>query len=110
MEPRDIPEFLAEFTDPTGRGGGYRATAFWPVGCSCRCTCFRLVRARTITQRTCMQCGQVRYISRFGDGCGWDEAVEDSGAEPFTCGYECDGSEGAEVCLGFAGYPNNPEL
>ena len=34
-----------------------------------------------------MRCGQVRYISRFGDGCGWEEAVEDSGAEPFTCGY-----------------------
>jgi hypothetical protein len=68
MEPRDIPEFLAEFTDPVKRVGGYRATAFRPVVCSCGCGCFRLARARTITQRTCMKCGQVRHISRFGDG------------------------------------------
>ena len=33
---------------------------------------------------------QVRFISRFGDGLGWEEAVEWYEAEPFTCGYECD--------------------
>jgi len=110
VEPRDVPEFLARFTDPSKRGGGYRATAFWPVVCSCGGNCFRLVRAGTTTQRTCTKCGQVRDISRFGDGCDWEEALEDRGAEPFTCGYECDGSKGAKVCLGFAGYPHNPEL
>jgi hypothetical protein len=109
-EPTSIPEFLSEVTDPARRGGGSRATAFWPVVCPCGGECFRLVRAGTITQRTCTKCGEVRYISRFGDGLSWEEAVEDRGAEPFTCGYECDGSKGAQVCLGLAGYPNNPEL
>ena len=107
-EAETIPEFLTSFTDPAQ--GGYQATAFWPVVCPCGCDRFALVRAGTNTRRTCMACGQVRYISRFGDGDEWEEAVEDGGAEPFACGYECDGSKGATVCLGFAGYPKNPEL
>src|SRR5262245_53491822 len=108
MEPRDIPEFLRRFTDPAG--GGYQATAFRHVVCPCGGDCFALARAGTITRRTCMKCGDVRYICRFGAGSGWEEAVEDGGEEPFTCGYECDGEEGAQVCLGFAGYPSNPNL
>lgn len=104
-----LPEFLSAVTDPAA-SEGYHATAFWPVVCRCGCDEFGLVRAGSYTQCTCKRCGEVRYISREGDDLGWEEAVADGGAEPFTCGYECDGSKGASVCLGFAGYPKNPEL
>jgi hypothetical protein len=111
VEFGSIPEFLVAFTNPAKHGGrGYHATTFWPVACSCGGDRFGLVRAGSYTQRTCKDCGQVRYISRSGDDLGWEEAVEDGGAEPFVCGYECDGSDGARVCLGFAGYPDHPEL
>jgi hypothetical protein len=102
-EPADLEEYLAALT---GRDGGYRATAFWPIICPCGCDRFRLVRAGSITQRTCAGCGQVRYVDRFGDGVGWGEAVGDEGSEPYAC-VGCGGDEG-NVCLGFADYAHRP--
>lgn len=84
-------------------------TALYPVTCSCGSDIFQLARAGSETERTCAQCGDVRYISRFGDRDGWLEAVEDGrGPERFRCA-EC-ASDEARICLAFAGYLETPDL
>jgi hypothetical protein len=101
-----LAEFLAKHTTIEQ---AYPATAFHPVVCACGCDRFVLDRAGTVTRRSCNECGQVRYIDRFGNGEGWDEAVEDQeGEEAYFC--EACGGDTANVCLGFAGYPEAPGL
>jgi hypothetical protein len=103
---KTLAEFLRE---STAARGIYPATAFYPVVCPCGSLRFRLERARSITLCLCVRCNTKRFIDRFGTDTGWDEAVEDQeGAEEFWC-EACDGEE-AEICLGFAGYPEAPEL
>ncbi len=102
-EASDIGPYLAEYTLC---GGGYPANAFWPVVCTCGSAQFRLLRARSITQRTCAGCGQVRYISRSGDGGGWEEAAWEEKPEPCTC-VGC-GGDTVNVCLGLADYARHP--
>jgi hypothetical protein len=102
--PDDLPVFLAELTLAT-----YPATEFRPVRCGCGSDRFRLVRAREVTQRTCAGCGRVGYISRGKVVlAAWREAVEEEGPEPFRC-VGCGGDE-ANVCVGFAGYPDAPQM
>lgn len=101
-----LAEFLAT---NTAEEEAYPATAFWPITCFCGSDHFRLARTRSVTQRTCTRCGAVRYIARFGDASGWEEAIHDGEeAEWFSCAG-CGGDK-AIVCLGFAGYPETPEL
>jgi hypothetical protein len=101
-----LSEYLAHYT---ATEQAYPATAFHPVSCACGGDRFTLDRAGTVTRRTCAGCGQVRYIDRFGTGEGWLEAVEDQEGED---AYFCEACEGdcAQVCLGFAGYPESPGL
>jgi hypothetical protein len=102
----NLEEYLAHFTTTTQ---AYPATAFHRVTCPCGSDHFTLDRAGTITRRVCTGCGQVRYIDRFGTGDGWLEAVEDQeGADAFFC--EACGNDEARVCLGFAGYPESPDI
>jgi hypothetical protein len=101
-----LAEYLAYYTTTEQ---AYPATAFHPVACACGGDRFTLDRAGTVTRRTCAVCGQVRYIDRFGTGDGWLEAVEDQeGEEAYFC-QSCGGDQ-AQVCLGFAGYPESPGL
>ena len=101
-----LAEFLAAYTADEE---AYPATAFWPVSCLCGSDHFRLTRVRSTTRRTCTRCGTVRYIARFGDDCGWEEALQDGAdGEEFYC-TGC-GGDRASVCLGFAGYPEVPGL
>jgi hypothetical protein len=104
-EASDIETYLAEYT---AAEEAYPATVFHPVACPCGSDRFRLVRAGSITQRTCPSCGQVRYICRDGQPIHWEEATEEETPEPYSC-ISCDGDV-ADVCLGFAGYPEAPEL
>jgi hypothetical protein len=101
-----LEEYLARYTTVEQ---AYPATAFLWVVCPCGSDCFSLARAGTITRRTCANCGQIRFIDRFGTGDGWSEAVEDEeGEEAFTCD-NCGGVQ-VRICLGFAGYPEVPNL
>ena len=102
-EASDIEPYLAEYT---ASRGAYPATAFWPVVCPCGSPRFRLAGAGSTTQRTCTECGQVRYLARFGDDIGWAEAVEEEGAELCAC-VGC-GGDTVNVCLGFADYARHP--
>src|SRR5437764_7630192 len=100
--PDDIPVYLAELTQ-----GAYQATAFRQVRCECGSDRFRLVRARSVTQRTCAGCGQVGYVSRGKVArAAWEEAIDEEEPEPFCC-VGCQGGE-ANVCVGFGGYPEGP--
>jgi hypothetical protein len=100
-----LADFLAKYTAQEA----YPATAFMPVLCVCGSDHFRLSRVRSTTQRTCSRCGAVRYIARFGNDCGWEEALQDGAeGEWFSC-VACGGDK-ASVCLGFAGYPDSPGL
>jgi len=101
-----LGDFLAQYTSAQQ---AYPATSFLPVDCPCGSACFRLQRAGSITRRICVKCSQVRYIDRFGDGVGWEEAVEDQGSEEPFCCDRCGGTE-AYVCMGFSGYPEVPDL
>src|SRR5262245_66653861 len=97
---KSLADFLAEYT---ASEEAYPATAYLPLTCGCGCDRFRLSRAWSSIQRTCAECGAVRYIDRWGNSDGWDEAVgEGATPEPFAC-LEC-GSGECHVCLGFAGY------
>jgi hypothetical protein len=102
-EAADIPAYLRAYTST---GGGYPATAFWPVVCPCGSDRFRLVRAGSSTRRICAGCKKIRYIDRFGHGAGWSEAVADEGSEPCKC-VGCGGNK-VNVCLGFADYAQHP--
>ena len=99
----DIEVYLAAYT---ANGDGYPATVFWPVVCPCGSDRFRLARANSITQRTCVSCKEVRYIDRFGHGRGWQEAVADQRKEAYSC-VGCRG-KAVNVCLGFADYTRHP--
>ncbi len=103
-EPSDIKTYLAEYT---AGANSYPATAFLAVTCSCQSDRFRISRARSSTQRTCVDCGQVAYISRSGDSSGWDEAIDyEEIPDPYACAA-CSGDQ-VNVCVGFAGYANHP--
>jgi hypothetical protein len=104
-EAADLGPYLAAYTQS---GAAYPATTFRLVRCGCGSDRFRLVRALNITQRTCAACGQVRYICRDGKALHWQEAIEEDEPDPFCC-IEC-GVEEANVCVGFAGYEEKPEL
>lgn len=104
-EASDIEVYLAEYT---AMEEAYPATAFHPVACPCGLDRFQLVRAGSITQRTCPSCGQVCYICRDGNPIHWEEASKEEEAELYAC-VGCNGN-GANVCLGFAGYPENPDI
>jgi hypothetical protein len=105
-EPSDIPIYLAE---NTRFECAYPATEFRQVRCECGSERFLLIRARTVTQRTCAVCGQVGYISRGKVAlAAWHEAIDEEKPEPFCC-VGCEGDE-ANVCVGFAGYPEAPHL
>lgn len=101
-----LAEFLAQ---STAAAQAYPATAFLPLTCYCGSDHFWLVRAGSITQRTCTRCGKVRFIGRFGDRCGWEEAAAGGGANEWYACARC-GADKACVCLGFAGYPEVPGL
>ncbi|MBL8799098.1 MAG: HNH endonuclease, partial [Planctomycetia bacterium] len=103
-----LAQYLARYT---AEEQAYPATAFYPVACACSSDRFTLDRAGTVTRRTCIGCEQVRFIDRFGTGDGWLEAVEDQEGEDEDA-YFCAACAGdqAHVCLGFAGYPEAPEL
>src|SRR5262245_30403640 len=94
-----LADFLAQYT---AAHEAYPATAFRPLICPCGSENFLLARAGSITQRTCTRCAKVCYIDRFGDGAGWAEV---SAAEEW---YHCPacGGDRANICLGFAGYPD----
>jgi hypothetical protein len=105
-EPADIPVYLAELTRYKSP---YPATDFRQVRCGCGSERFRLVRAREMTQRTCAECGQVAYVSRGKVVlAAWEESVHEEKPEPFRC-VGCGGDE-ANVCVGFACYPEAPHL
>ncbi len=98
-EASDLQPYLTEYT---ATEEAYPATAFFPVSCPCGSERFQLVRAGSITQRTCPSCGQVCYICRDGDPIHWEEVAEQEDPEPYTC-MGCR-EDTANVCLGFAGY------
>src|SRR5579884_699708 len=101
---QSLAEFLAQYT---AAEQAYPATAFLPLACSCGCERFRLARAWSSIQRSCAECGTVRYVDRWGTSDGWDEAIgEGETPESLTC-PECESDE-ACVCLAFAGYANHP--
>ena len=104
--PRSLAEYLADYT---ATEQAYPATAFHLVACACGGDRFTLGRAGTVTRRTRAECGQVRYIDRFGTGDGWLEAVEDQEGEEVYFASACEGIQ-AHVSLGFAGYPESPGL
>jgi hypothetical protein len=105
-EPSDIPIYLAEYTRFEC---AYPATEFRQVRCGCGCERFRLVRAREVTQRTCAACAQVGYISRGKVAlAAWEEAIQEEKPETYCC-VGCKGVE-ANVYVGFAGYPDQPQL
>jgi hypothetical protein len=104
-ERSDIEAYLAEYT---ATEEAYPATAFHPIACRCGSDRFKVVRARSTTQRTCLSCGEVRYICRDGDPIHWSEEVDEENPEPYTCA-DCRGNA-VNVCLGFAGYPEKPGL
>ncbi len=101
---KSLADFLADYT---AAEAAYPAVAFLPLTCSCGCDRFRLARTASTIQRTCAQCGVVRYVDREGTSDAWDEAIDEGEVpEPFEC-PECASTE-AHVCLGFAGYANHP--
>lgn len=103
---KSLADFLAQYT---ATEEAYPATHFHAVACACGSDSFTLDRAGSVTRRICVQCQQVRYIDRFGTGTGWEEAVEDQeGEEAYAC-LGCDADQ-AHVCLGFAGYPEAPDI
>jgi Zn ribbon nucleic-acid-binding protein len=104
-EPADIEPYLVEFTSSDA---AYPATVFLPVRCGCASDRFRLARAQSVTQRTCVACGREQYISRHGKPDDWEAAVAESGPIPYDC-VGCDGDE-ANLMVGFAGYPEAPEI
>ena len=105
-EPSDIPVYVAEVTRSQY---AYPATEFRAIRCGCGSEQFRLLRAREMTQRTCAGCGQVRYTSRGKVVlAAWREATREEKPGPFRC-VGCKGRR-ANVCVGFAGYPEAPGL
>lgn len=101
----DIPAYLAAYT---AEAEAYAAEAYYPVQSPCGSDRFRLSRADSTTQRTCTRCERIFYVCRDGDPVHWDEAAEEEVPEPYRC-QSC-GSDDANVCLGFAGYAENPAL
>ena len=103
---RSLAEYLTYYTTTEQ---AYTATAFLPVFCSCGHDRFTLDRAGAATRRKCTQCGQVRFINRFGNDESWLESVEDQMSEEAYFCQAC-GSNQAHVCIGFGGYPESPGL
>jgi ferredoxin-like protein FixX len=101
----DIEHYLAASTQAEEV---YAATVFHAVICSCSSNLFLLARAGDLTRRTCVHCGQVRYICRDGDLTHWEEAVRENELHSYRC-IGCEGNV-ANISLGFAGYVENPEL
>jgi hypothetical protein len=104
-EASDIKAYLADYT---AEDEAYPATEFYLVVCPCGSDRYRLLRAGSITRRTCENCGQVRYVCRDGDPIHWEEASDIEVLQPYQC-LECKAAA-AHLCLGFARNPENPEL
>jgi hypothetical protein len=102
---KDIETYLMEYTLTDT---DYPANAFRLIRCSCGSQTFRLLRALSMTQRTCSACGQLCHICQDGEFSGWEEAVQEESPEPCQC-VEC-GSAVANVGVAFAGYPEDAEL
>jgi hypothetical protein len=104
-EPGDISTFLVEYTQIEE---AYPSTTFRPVQCPCGCNRFRLLRVVDMTRRTCLGCAASRFIARFSKAIHWEAAVQEETPEPYRC-VGCAG-EVANVTVGFAGYPEDPQL
>ncbi len=102
-EPADVAEYLAKYT---ASEAAYPATAFRAIRCPCGQIKFRVERARGVTRRVCPGCKRSKFICR--SSADWQEAVAEAGAER----YRCQGcrSVQANITVGFAGYPEAPEL
>jgi len=102
-EPADILQFLAAYTHSEG---GYLASTFRPVRCSCGSDRFKLERAREVTRRICAACSSSKFICRTAEG--WEEAEAEEGVEYYSC-VACQTQE-ANVVVGFAAYEEYPEI
>jgi hypothetical protein len=105
-EAADLPVYVAELTKYQH---AYPATEFRAVRCGCGSDEFQLLRSREMTQRTCAGCGEVRFVSRGKVAlAAWQESIHEEKPEPFRC-VGCKGRR-ANICVGFAGYPEAPHL
>jgi len=102
-EAGDIWPYLRAYTESEA---AYRATAYRAVRCACGGDRFRVERTRDIVRRECVACGARQFTCRSAED--WDEAIEDEGAEEHLC-VECGGNE-VNIGVGFAGYPESPDL
>ena len=99
----DIEPYLRAYT---GSEDAYPVSTYRAVQCQCGSDSFRIERAIDIVRRECVACGLHHFICRtLAD---WEEAVEEEASEPFSC-VECPGNE-ANIGVGFAGYPEAPEV
>ena len=102
-EPSDVAAYLSEYTLSEE---AYPATAFRLIRCPCRSIEFLVERAREVTKRMCPACNRSKFICRTGSD--WKEAAAEEGVDQYQCSG-C-GSSRANVTVGFAGYPEAPEL
>jgi hypothetical protein len=102
-DPADVAAYLAEYT---ASEEAYPATAFRAIRCPCRSIKFRVERAGEVTRRLCPSCKRSKFICRAAED--WAEAVAEEEVERYRC-TGCESTQ-ANVTVGFAGYPESPEL
>jgi hypothetical protein len=102
-EAGDIETYLRAYVDSEE---AYPISAYHGVRCACGGERFRAQRAGDIVRRECAACGASHVVCRKPED--WEEAVDEEQPEAYAC-VKCGAAE-TNIGVGFAGYPESPDI